>query len=319
MTMNHRSAAPKLSIVLVVHAMAEQAINTIRSLDSAYQAGIHEDDYEVLIMENPSEHLLPEDAVEALPDQMRYVLREDARPTPVYAINEGIEMSRGHNICVMIDGARLVTPGVLRNLLLGHGLSERAIVTVPGYHLGEELQQTAVAKGYSTAVERALMESIAWPEDGYRLFDIACFSGASAGGFFRPHWESNCISMPRALWTRLGGFDEHFDLPGGGLVNLDTYRRACELEDTLLVLLLGEGTFHQFHGGVTTGGVVASQRDDYLARSHEQYEALRGQRFKSPQREKVYFGALPHAVRRYLSQSVAKAGWARQPRAESGA
>jgi hypothetical protein len=31
--------------------------------------------------------------------------------------------------------------------------------------------------------------------------------------------------MPRELWTELDGVEERFDAPGGGFLNLDTYRR----------------------------------------------------------------------------------------------
>ena len=42
-------------------------------------------------------------------------------------------------------------------------------------------------------------------------------------------------------------------MPGGGLVNLDFYTRASLRSDVELVQILGEGTFHQFHGGAMTG------------------------------------------------------------------
>ena len=35
----------------------------------------------------------------------------------------------------------------------------------------------------------------------------------------------------------------------GGFLNMDTYIRACEMPDSELVMLLGERTFHQLHGG----------------------------------------------------------------------
>ena len=50
-------------------------------------------------------------------------------------------------------------------------------------------------------------------------------------------------------FDRLGGYDERFDQEGGGFLNMDTYIRACEMPDSELVMLLGEGTFHQLHGG----------------------------------------------------------------------
>ena len=91
-------------------------------------------------------------------------------------------------------------------------------MTVPGYHLGFELQQKAVGSGYDSEQEQALMRSISWPEVGYRLFDISCFSGSCAHGFYLPHSESNCISMPREIWKALGGYDARFNMRGGGVV-----------------------------------------------------------------------------------------------------
>jgi len=58
--------------------------------------------------------------------------------------------------------------------------------------------------------------------------------------------------MRLELWDLLGGFDERFDLQVAVLVNLDTYARAIELPDVKRVLLIGEGTFHQLHGGIAT-------------------------------------------------------------------
>ncbi len=82
--------------------------------------------------------------------------------------------------------------------------------------------------------------------------------------------ESNALFMSASLWSELDGFDEIFDRPGGGLVNHDLFRRACELPDVELVVLLGEGTFHQFHGGAATGGQAL--RDELWG----EYERLRG-------------------------------------------
>jgi len=100
--------------------------------------------------------------------------------------------------------------------------------------------------------EDALLAAIHWPEDGYRLFEIAIFAGSCVGGWFRPIGESNAVFICRDAYIRLGGFDERFDLPGGGFVNLDFFRRAVLREGSELVVLLGEGTFHQLHGGIAT-------------------------------------------------------------------
>ena len=301
-----RLSGPALSVVLIVYDMPAQAEKTIRSLLTDYQHDVAPWDYELLIIENPSSNTLPQSFVESLPPYCSYLLREDSRPTPVHAINEGLRLARGRNVCVMIDGARLVTPGVIKNVIRGHQLSEQAVVTVPGYHLGKELQQVAVGSGYSAELEQDLIASIAWPEEGYRLYEIACFSGSCAHGFFLPHSESNCISLPRKMWRELRGFDERFDMRGGGLVNLDIYKRACEYPGAKHVFLHGEGTFHQFHGGVTTGGEEAETRQRYIDASMQQYHDLRGASYESPNTDPIYLGELSDYVQQFVYLSAQK-------------
>ena len=58
--------------------------------------------------------------------------------------------------------------------------------------------------------------------------------------------------MRENLWNVLGGFDERFRSPGGGFVNLDTLSRAVALPGITAITLLGEGAFHQVHGGIAT-------------------------------------------------------------------
>ncbi len=292
-----------VSFVVIVYDMPEQAQNTIRSLFVDYQQGVRPEDYEVLIVENDSANTMPEEFLAALPANFSYHLRQESQPTPVHAINYGLEHARGANICVMIDGARLLTPGIVKNTIRGHLLSPRAVVTAPGYHLGHELQQKAVGSGYDVAQERTLMNSIAWPEDGYRLFEIACFSGSCAAGFYLPHSESNCISMPRELWRALRGYDARFDMRGGGVVNLDLYKRACEYPGVTHVFLHGEGTFHQFHGGVTTGGEEAEIRQKFITAIMEQYRDIRGKKFEAPLTDTVYLGEISDHAQRFLQLS----------------
>ena len=209
---------PELSIIVIVYDMPRQAQRTLQSLTAQYQEGVSERDYEVIVVENQSARTMDRDFISSLPDNFSYHLRAEREPTPVHAINHGVGISRGRFICIMIDGARMVTPGVVRNILRGHRMEEKAVVTVPGYHIGEKVQQDAVEQGYGVEEDQALIESTGWPMEGYRLFDIACFSGSCDPGFFLPNSESNCISVPRDIWARLGGMDTRFNLRGGGLV-----------------------------------------------------------------------------------------------------
>jgi hypothetical protein len=296
--------APVVSHVVIVHDMVRQAENTLRSMFSDYQRGIQPHQYEVIIVENESPNLMRREFISALPGNFRYYLRRNAEPSPGPAINFGVSKARGDNICIQIDGARMLTPGVMKNIILGHEISESAVVSIPGYHLGHELQQEAVASGYDSASERRLLESINWPEEGYRLFEISCLNASSALGFFLPNSESNCISLPRRIWDELGGYDPRFDLRGGGLVNLDFYKRACEHPGVRHIILPGEGTFHQFHGGVTTGGQDMAARDAYIGASNAQYRELRGCEYENPRTTPIFLGEIREQVQRFVLYSA---------------
>jgi len=290
--LTHAANAPLLSIVVIVYHMPRQAMNTLVSLTSSYQRGVRPGDYEVIVVENASQQLMDAAAVEALGPQFRYVLRHEIEPTPVHAINYGAALARANMIAVMIDGARMLTPGVLAYTLAAQRLSANAVVAVPGYHLGETLQQQAMLSGYDENVEQALLARIEWPLDGYRLFEIGCLSGTSMSGFFKPIGESNFIAVSREIWSRLGGFDPRFNESGGGQVNLDFYRRAMEILETQLILLPGEGSFHQFHGGITTGQLGEKRRQAMIAH-FAQYAALRGGPYCPPGKRPIYLGAFP--------------------------
>ncbi|MEH6581996.1 MAG: glycosyltransferase [Halioglobus sp.] len=294
---------PIVSIIVIVYDMPSQAQNTILSLYADYQQGVQAGDYEVLIIENASPNLMDAGFIASLPGNVRYILRENPEQSPVQAINFAASQAAGDNICLMIDGARMLTPGVVKNLILGHRLHDRAVVAIPGYHLGKELQQVAVQNGYGIEAERELIASINWPENGYSLFDIACFSGSSAPGFFLPNSESNCISLPRDVWVDLGGYDPRFDLRGGGLTNLDFYKRACEFPGAQHIIVPGEGTFHQFHGGVTTGGEEEKVTEVYRDNSKEQYRKIRGQEYVCPETNPVFLGQFPEQAQRFLHYS----------------
>jgi hypothetical protein len=298
---------PTISLVLVVYKMASQAEKTIRSLMVDYQRGVRAEEYEVIIVENESPELIRPEFLQSLPANFSYYLRRDAEPSPGPAVNFGAAKTSGNHICILIDGARMLTPGAVKNMILGHRIGESSVVSSPGYHLGRQLQQEAVESGYCHESERDLLDSIGWPEDGYRLFEIACLNGSSGLGFFLPISESNCISMPRRIWDAIGGYDIRFNLGGGGLINLDFYKRACEHAGVQHVVLPGEGSFHQFHGGITTGGQDPGARQAYIEASNQQYLELRGSEYQSPVTNPIYLGEIPTNVQRFVLYSAQKA------------
>jgi hypothetical protein len=199
---------------------------------------------------------------------------------------------------LLIDGARLASPGLLARALLAQRLAERVIVATLGWHLGPVRHMDAPAAGYDQATEDALLDSLDWELEGYRLFSAATLAGSSARGWFAPMGESNGLFMTKSTWQELGGLDEQFALPGGGLSNHDLYRRACELDDVQLVVLLGEGTFHQIHGGAATSGRFGWRE------MHDEYVALRGRDYSPPENDRLYLGRVPDAALEQVEESV---------------
>ncbi len=282
---------PLLSIILVIYKMRRQAENTLYSLSSAYQLGVTNNQYEVIVVENESDDLFDGRAIKKYGNNFHYFFREEKQPTPVNAANFGASKAKGQSVCIMIDGARLITPGMIQYTLLAQNFSQKAIVSVPGYHLGSELQQHAVKNGYDENQEKMLLEKIQWPNDGYRLFDISVFSASCGGGYFKPISESNCLTLPRSIWDKIGGLNTSFTTKGGGLVNLDLYKRALEYPDCDLFLLPGEGTFHQFHGGATTDDSDDKRKKQMLEHLNQYYD-IRNAAYQNPARRPIMLGKI---------------------------
>ena len=115
-----------------------------------------------------------------------------------------------------------------------------------------------MSDGYDQAYEDRLFGRIGWPDAGYRLFEIGHFVGGR--DWLDGVWESNCMFVPRAQLEQVGGFDENFSMPGGGFANLDLYERLGSSPDVTVVSIIGEGSFHQLHGGVSTNQAEADER-----------------------------------------------------------
>jgi glycosyltransferase involved in cell wall biosynthesis len=288
---------PSVSVVVVVYNMPREAPRALYSLSAGYQRDIDPDDYEVIVVDNGSNPALDPQLVAGLAGHFRLIRIDSASPSPAPAVNRGLAAARGEVIGVLIDGARIVTPGLLHFARHGARLYDKAVVATLGWYLGYDFQGWSVPRGYDRAREDALLDSIDWPSDGYRLFEIGTMDESSVDGWFQPISESNALFLRRELWELLGGIDERFDSPGGGLVNLDTFSRILEWPDADLVILLGEATFHQLHGGVNTNAPPERQRDNWFTWSNE-YAAIRGRPYQTPRprRAPTYIGTLPQAA-----------------------
>lgn len=293
---------PRLSIVVIMYDMAREAERTLYTLSSAYQRRVDPDAYEVIVVDNGSPTPLQASNVESFGPQFRLVTVEQPERSPVCAINEGVKQTRGQAVAIMVDGARMLSPGVLAWTLsaLSHFVSPA--IVCPSWHLGPDVQNRSVQNGYDQAVEDALLASIEWRIDGYRLFDLCERLDPSSEGaaWFGACAESNFVCCSRTVFDEVGGYDLGFRSPGGGACNLDFFRRLVEEAGCSVVSLVGEGTFHQVHGGVSTN--VPAAAHPWTAIEAE-YRSVRGRGWAAPSYEAILYGTLSEPAKRLLARS----------------
>ncbi len=281
----------KLSILVIFYNMQREGPRTLQSLAPGYQRDVDAADYEVIAIDNGSDRPLDAGRVTALGDGFRYHYHDTASPSPVAAINLGAGMAQGDNIALIIDGARMASPGLVAQTLRALDLADRPVVAAVSAHLGPEAQRFSRDAGYGKDVEDAMLDASGWPQDGYALFDIGTLAPSSRLGYlggFPP--ECSWIALPRPMWDALGGFDQGFQAAGGGLAAMDFRNRAVTLDGAQPVMLLGEAVFHQIHDGAATG---TSHAANPMARFGPEFEALRGTPpYKADCADVIYFGRM---------------------------
>lgn len=297
-----RSARPTLSVIICIYNMTREAPRTILSAAAPYQRGIDPGEVEVIVVDNGSTDRLPPAVLAGLPAGVRVVDIPDPRPSPVFALNWAArEVATGDLLLFAIDGARIFSAGLYRDHLAAHRLVDGAFVYSLAWHLGPKHQSVSTKEGYDQAAEDAMIAASGWPDDPDALFAMSVFAGSSTPGFFQPVNESNAFSLSRSRWERLGGFDERYTSPGGGLANLEVFRRHTMAPDARNVCLLGEGAFHQVHGGVATSG--RSSWDDFNA----EHRAIFGEDFTLPVYDTLHYGRLRPGLERFWAESMSAA------------
>lgn len=288
-------------MVVVAYDMARELPRTLRSLSPAHQVGLDADDYEVIVVDNGSPEPVDPASLADFGGHLRLERIEDAPPSPARAANHGLRLAAGDLIGLVVDGARLASPGLLAGARRAAVLAPRPVVTAPAFHLGSVPHMRAAEVGYDQQVEDELLARSGWEADGYRLFEISTPAGSWGRGLFGPAGESSSLFCPREIWDELGGLDERFALPGGGLVNHDLYRRACGLDGVELIVLLGEGTFHQYHGG------AATSRRHTWDEMHAEYVAVTCRPHRPPSNPALLVGRAHPALLPLIERSARQA------------
>lgn len=286
----------RLSLIVVFHNMRREARRTLYSLTPAYQYLGETIPYEVLVIDNGSTEPIDQSWVRECGANFRYVYFEAKYPSPCEALNYGVSIANGEYVTLCIDGARILSPGILRLTHMALSTFSNPFIHTISMHIGKKTQNYLVEQGYRQSDEDKLLEGIRWEENGYLLFRISSLAPSSRGGYFSHLAESNCVTISRAQYDAIAGFDERFISPGGGLANLDFFNRANEIDGISPVLLLGEATFHQLHGGVATN-VPLNQHPWH--EMLKEYERIKGQPYIQVNKDPIYLGEL-HKECRHL-------------------
>lgn len=288
-----------LSVIVIGYEMARELPRTIKSLSPALQIDMAAEDYEILVVDNGSTTPPTDQDVRTWSPNARLLVMSDATCSPVPAINRALAEARGALVGVFIDGARMASPRLLAGAVEASRTHDRPVVGTLGFHLGPDVQMRSVKAGYDQTIEDRLLAASDWEGDPYRLFDIASLAASGAGGWFVTPSETNSLFLSRDHWHELGGYDERFVSPGGGLANLDIWERLCGDPDCAIILLLGEATFHQVHGGIATNS-PCPPHDDF----HAEYLSIRGKSYTVPTAAPQLFGRLHPAALGTMRKSV---------------
>ncbi|HPY41083.1 MAG TPA: glycosyltransferase family A protein [Thiolinea sp.] len=288
---------PKLSVIVNFYNMQREAERTLYSLSTAYQQNIEAADYEVLAIDNGSSQALNPASVKAFGKNFHYHYLQTGSASPSKALNQAARLAKGPLVMCCIDGARILSPNILSLSLQAAKLYTHPFIYTMSMHLGIKPQNLSIEEGYNQQIEDQLLATVNWQSNGYELFTISSTALSSSNGFFSTFAESNCFCLKKSDYLQMGGFDEAFSSKGGGLVNLDFFNRIHETERFSPILLLGEASFHQFHGGVATNVSFAEHPWEGMVR---EYEGIRNTSFKTSFKNPIYFGSIQDQARTFL-------------------
>jgi glycosyltransferase involved in cell wall biosynthesis len=158
-----------LSVIVILYNMRREARRTLYALTNAYQRDTNGISYEVIVFDNGSTEPLEENFVKKLGQNFRYIYFESDTPSPCAALNYGIQIARGQWITLLIDGARIPSPGILHYSMLASRLYEKSFIYTLGMHVGHKTQNYLAEENYSQKDEDKILDSIDWQKMAFSL------------------------------------------------------------------------------------------------------------------------------------------------------
>jgi hypothetical protein len=198
---------PRLSVVVIVYNMPREARRTLYSLSRTYQQGVSAGDYEVIVVDNGSVPLFSPAYVNEQEGRFAYFYMGKARPSPARAVNVGVRQSRGEYVGILIDGAGILSPGLLQYALRAFRAILDPVVTTFAWYVGPDIHRRAIeTHGYDRQMEDQLLERIRWPEDGYRSLKSRRWRGRARTGSLRRSRKApvySCAGRPSGAWAAM--------------------------------------------------------------------------------------------------------------------
>jgi len=154
----------KLSVIVVAHEMGRELPRALRSMTSDYQAVSSDCEYEIIVVDNGSMVPISTEEVTAFGPQFRTIFLDNPPSSPAYAINQGVADSTGEILCIVVDGAHILTPGVFRKALDCFRIHATAVVATRYFYLGPGPQNETIFNGYDKEEEDRLLKTINWPK-----------------------------------------------------------------------------------------------------------------------------------------------------------
>lgn len=279
----------KVSIIVIFHNMRREAPRTLLSLTTSYQLDTTTNQYEVIVIDSNSTAPLDKSWVLSLGSNFRYYKFSSPYPSPCQALNFAIKHAKHKYVMCCIDGARILSPAIISLTRQALELHKHPFIYTLGMHLGPQPQNILIEKGYNKQDEDLLLSTIDWKNNGYQLFDISSVALSSKLGFYSKLSESNCFTTKKKDLLSMGGFNEKFTSPGGGLANLEIFNHFMNTQKYQPIMLLGEATFHQIHGGVATNVPMNKHPFNKMLR---EYKNIFGNDYTSIYRSPLYFGRI---------------------------
>ncbi|MEM1087756.1 MAG: class I SAM-dependent methyltransferase [Pseudomonadota bacterium] len=275
-----------ISFIIAYYDIPDQIERTLMTCSPEYQ-DIPAEKIDVIIADNGSNIPLPDDLQERFPFVSK-ILRTEGKPSPVFALNAAISEARFESVALMIDGAHMLSPGIVGLTEQIYEAFERPVINIPQYLLGR-FSQGLRSQEDAFKHETRRLNHLNWPENGYALFDFCVRPGESPFKDYYSTPESNCLITTKSVIEDCGGFDERFTEPGAGFANLELFFRLTHHPENTYVLFPGEGSFHQNHDGAIVGKSPTT-RDKTLNEFRSKYKEIIGHEVVFNARAPFMFG-----------------------------